>query len=912
MIRKLRSGMVAAAMLSGMLGACVDAWGANGDLSLEVRINNGMAYRDRTWAAVDVFVDNERSDVEGYVEVVLFSQSGDRQSPTYRVPAESPRNSTKRFRLHCLFSGCSRLEARLYHKGRPANEFPVTLQLAPIGPKDYLCLVLDDHPEDFGFLGTRLFADQEGVRFHRMSLDSGMLVALPDFLPCYTPFDLIVVGNIDPERIESAHRDLLRDYVRQGGTLVVTTGGDAARKRGSWIEDLCGVAISDTAVFEESRLAAAVFPEDTAKQAGVRPGREGYVAQLVPKASGVTGTGSGPILATLRRIEGGQTGMVAVDASSQILQECQGYSEIWRGLCNRKSSLLPLNFPGAAAACMNQAPYVAGVNLLPIQSVIAYLLTYFFVAIIGNWLFWNYMKRREMAWVCLIFFSAGFTGYAMFYGTQGRARESELAQFEMVRLPEPAEDPSIGEGEVLADLTSFIGVLAAGSGNFDAVVTRSGALIGDLASAQGQYFAPDPYSYRYRQNYGMMGSRPFAFMQSDPPQIQGLRIGASEMRFIEARGPLELPGGIAGQFQAEGNKVQGTMQNHTGMALDTVFLFYNGQFLPMRPEGETWRLGPADTRQTKPDVERQQQIYRRRAMDRTNRNQLSTLKNNIREALCTSEMTQYGEGGMNLGLKPCVFAWVNGPPLGAIEMARARKQPLYATLIAAPVSVAETAPTSEQTLSVFFYQRQTGITWAKRERLQDGDPNFEQTLMQSSGSIPRGSPPTPIRLHVPEWMMTQPCVLLVDLWLAVDNKFMGGPVMQQSRGRRVGQPAAPPLPAQAPPAQPPPPANETPFFDHIKNYVVISDMPAPVETKTLDTQSLKVLHLSYRIEDWAEKSQPDDDLKIDVLYQQAPRGAAEDKATAFPMIGECLVYASAHALPLGNGQEPATTQTTGD
>lgn len=910
MRRKLRSGMVAAAVLGGMFGACANAWSANGDLSLEVRINNGMAYRDRTWAAVDVFVDNERSDAEGYVEIVLFSQSGDRQSPTYRVPAESPRNSTKRFRLHCFFGGCSRLEARLYHKGRPANEFPVTLQLAPIGPKDYLCLVLDDHPEDFGFLGTRLFADEEGVRFHRMSLDSGMLAALPDFLPCYTPFDLIVVGNIDPERIESTHRDLLRDYVRQGGTLAVTTGGDAARKRGSWIEDLCGVAIGDTAVFEEARLAAAVFPEDAAKQEGARPGREGYVAQLVPKASGVTSTGNEPIMATLRRIEGGQAGMVAVDASSQILQECQGYSELWRSLCGRESSLLPLNFPGAAAACMNQAPYVAGVNLLPIQSVIAYLLTYFFVGIIGNWLFWNYMKRREMAWVCLIFFSAGFTGYAMFYGTQGRARESELAQFEMLRLPEPAADPSNAEGEVLADLTSFIGVLAAGSGSFDAAVTRPGALIGDLASAQGQYFAPDPYSYRYRQNYAMMGSRPFAFMLSDPPQIQGLRIGASEMRFLEARSPLELPGGITGQFQAEGNKVEGTMQNHTGMAIEAAYLFYSGRFLPMRPEGETWRLGPADTRQTAPRNEFQQG-YRQRAMDRSNRNQLSSLKNNIREALCTSEMTPYGEGSMNLGLKPCVFAWVNGPPLGVIEMARAKKQTLYATLIAAPVSVSETAPTSEQVLDVSFRQRQTGNAWTKRERLPDGDPNFEQVLMQSGGSVQRG-PMNSIHVHMPEWMDAQPCVLLVDLWLAVDNKFMGGPIVQSRRGRPAPQPTASPPPAQA---QPAPPANTDPFFDHIKNYVDIADMPAPVDTKTIDTQTLKVLHLSYRIENWADMAQPDKNFKFDVMYRTAPRGGQtppDDKATAFPMIGECLLYASAHALPLGNSQEPTSAQTTGD
>jgi len=884
-----------------MIVSAPESWATDGDLVLDVRINNGMAYRDRTWVAVDVLVDNERSDVEGYVEVALFSQSGEKQSPTYRVPAESPRNSTKRFRLHCLFAGCSRLEARLYHKGRPVNEFPATIQLVPIGPKDYLCLVLDDRPEDFGFLGTRLFAEQEGVRFHRMSLDSGSLGALPDFLPCYTPFDLIVVGNVDPERIASAHRDLIKDYVRQGGTLVVTTGGDAARKRGSWIEDLCGVAVGDTTVSEETRLAAAVFADDASQQEGARAGREGYVAQLVPKAPSLTKTGVNPILATMRRIEGGQAAMVAIDASSQLLQECRGYSALWRGLCDRKSSLLPLNFPGAAAACMNQAPYVAGVNLLPIQSVIAYLLTYFFVAIIGNWLFWNYMKRREMAWVCLIFFSAGFTGYAMFYGTQGRARESELAQFEMLRLPEPAADPANAEGEVLADLTSFIGVLAAGSGNFDATVTRPGALICDLASEQGQYFAPDAYSYRYRQNYAMMGSRAFAFVQSDPPLIEALRVGASEMRFLEARAPIALPGGITGEFQAEGNNVLGTMQNHTGMPLDGVILFYNGRFFPMRADGEDWRLGPANTGQDFGDTRDPQQMRnRRKEMERNSRNQLSSLKNNIREALCKSEMTPYGEGGMNLGIKPCVFAWVNGPPLGAIAMERAKKQTLYATLIAAPVPVTETAPTTEQTLNVFLQSRQNGITWAPRERLQENDPNFERVMMELSGSIRRGVSPEKIRVNIPEWMKAQPCVLLLDLWIAVSNDGMG-------------RPSRPPRGAAASPPQSPTPAAATGglFAEHIKKYVVVTGVPAPAETQMIEKPGLKAFRFSYRIEAWAAMAQPDHNVEFDVLYQSAPRGpgASADEATEFPVITQCNFYVSAHALPLGSGQK---AQTKGD
>ncbi len=878
------------AVVAGVLGMCCEGWAADGDLILDVRINNGMAYRDQTWAAVDVFVDNQRSDVDGYVEVVFFSVSGEPQSPSYRVPAESPRNSTKRFRLHCLLSGCSRLEARLYHKGRPAIEFPATVQLAPIGPKDYLGLVLDDRPEDFGFLGTRLFSDQEGVRFHRMSLDTASLAALPDYLPCYTPFDIIVIGSVDPERIESTHRALLRDYVRQGGTLVVMTGGAAPRVRGSWLEDLCGVTAGDPTVFNEAMIATAAFAEKPTLQEGVSAGREGYVAALAPKTPEVKRVGNAPVLATLRPVEGGQVVMVAVDASSQLLQECRGYSALWRSLCNRKSTLLPLNFPAASSICMGQAPYVAGVNLLPIRSVITYLLTYFFIGIIGNWLFWNYRKRREMAWVCLVFISAGFTAYAMFYGTQGRARESELAQFETIRLPNPSANPANSEGEVLADLTSFIGVLAAGSGSFDAVVTRPGALVGDLASAQGQYFAPDPYSYRYRQNYAMLGSRPFAFVQSDPPLIEGLRVGASEMRFLEARSPLTLPGGITGQFQAEGTMVQGTAQNHTGLALDEAVLLYNGQFHPLFAEGEGWRLASAGTNPLPYNAQK----FRQRAFDTSTRNQLSGLKDAIRTTLCTSDASRFGDPGINLGLKPCILAWVNGPPQGAIFMERAKKQTLYTTLVAAPVTVVETAPVSEQSLSVLLHQRMSGASWAPRERLNENAQDFESALTNASGAIRRGSMDI-IQIHVPEWMKERPCTLLVDLWLAVDSRTAAfrAPSSKPSANLPAGDP----------------------FEAHMKKYIRVSGLFEPESSQTISTPNMRVLHLRYRIEQWANIPQPENTFQFDVDYQsntRKPAVAGDDPAIALSLINECLVYTSAHALPLGETQPSATAQPIGD
>src|SRR5690606_16639170 len=111
------------------------------------------------------------------------------------------------------------------------------------------------------FLSTALYGGKD-VRFHRESLDTGRLAFLADNLACYTPFDLIVLGEIDPSRIGVEHRQLLTDYVRQGGTLVVWTGANSSRYRGSWLGELMGVELGDDALYNGEALAEAVFPPD--------------------------------------------------------------------------------------------------------------------------------------------------------------------------------------------------------------------------------------------------------------------------------------------------------------------------------------------------------------------------------------------------------------------------------------------------------------------------------------------------------------------------------------------------------------------------------------------------------------------------------------------------------------------------
>ena len=382
-----------------------------GDIIVNMFVNYGAAYRDGSWVPVDVIVANDDFDISGWVEVRTFLGGDTPQSPIYRVPADCPKGSRKRFRLHCCLEQATRIEAMLYHRNRPALDIPAWMGITPIDPKDLLGLVLDEEPSDFGFLFRVASSEDRTRRFHREALRNAELSFLADHPQCYESLDMIIMGDIEPNRISLHHRGLLRNYVEDGGVLVVCTGIKGVKYRGTWVEELMGVNIGSEEVMNGVELARAVFTET--EQSGAKAGRECILSRLLPASPQVRTLGTNKVLATLNPVGRGFVATIGVDASSHALQDCVGYLNLWRELCSMRYRGDKLNLSFASQLCANSLPELTGVRIQPKSSVLTYLLLYFGVAIIANWLVCSLLKRRELAWVLLIVFSVGFTAYAM-------------------------------------------------------------------------------------------------------------------------------------------------------------------------------------------------------------------------------------------------------------------------------------------------------------------------------------------------------------------------------------------------------------------------------------------------------------------------------------------------------------------
>ncbi|MBL7647272.1 MAG: hypothetical protein JNK74_13885 [Candidatus Hydrogenedentes bacterium] len=692
---------------------------------IDLTINHGVAYREGTWVPVDVFINNTERDIEGFVEVTTYDFSSERLSPVYRVPALSPKGSRKHFRLYCKLQQASRVEVQLYHGNRAAVPVPTWVNVAPIERRDYLGLVLDNNHHDYGFLSSEQVIGKTEVRFHREGLNTDQLGLLADRLPCYTAFDLIVMGDIDPERIAPEHRALLQQYVELGGTLAISLGENAARYKGSWLEPLMGVVIGENTFTPEDTLASQAFG-----RAGVAK-REGMVTALSPAGEKVQAIGSNFTLGALNPVGNGRVATFTIDTVSGLMHNDPDFLRVWNDLLSRSIMDRPLNLPAVIDAAVQRLPALAGVKLFPVSSVITYLLLYFFIAIVGNWFFWNWMKRREMAWVCLVFFSLAFTSYAMIFGTQGRARSTKLEQLEILE---------VSANSTRATLHGVTGLLAKGSGRFEGTLIHPQTLASDVVST---VYTPDGVTF------GSQSQSPFQFVQGEPGTVQNVAVGASEMRFLQTQAPLDLSGTLEADLEEADGKLRGTIQNKTGLLLGPAMLVYNGRGMALTlpdgtknvdfnlkefrgPRSAVWQLSPNDAMTVPALFELQE------------RSQFSQF---------LSEIPQWLFSGNGSSPPPCLVAWVNAPPVGSIDLGTSADDDLGATLAVMWLNVRPESANGEVSLAVELR-----------------DPQFAQAnyypMMQTMGgrgmtdtAFPDGLPLTP-----DDWSRKARAINLGEFW----------------------------------------------------------------------------------------------------------------------------------------------------
>jgi len=662
--------LLIAACCATDVGAQSESRLREGDLTIDIDVRFISSYRDGSWVPIDIIVSNNQRDITGYLEVVAM-QAGVPQPPAYRIPVDSPKGSRKRFRLYCLLDGTTDLEAMLYRGRRQALEVPMKIALRPIDRNDYLCLVLDDQPSDYSYLYSAVLDDTTDQGFYRIELKGDELGSLPDRLPCYDPIDLIVMGDIDPSNVSLRHRALITRYVENGGTLVFCSGENTSQYRGTWVEDLAGVTLGSQQMVNERQFAEMAFTSPSTDR--LRDTKQGEFTPLTPNADGLMRWGGEEALATVRPVGGGFVGVVALDMAGKLLHTTSEYRALWTQLADMRASQPEVNFAETSSFLRNQLPNVAGVRVFPRSSVATYLTLYLLIAIIGNWVFWSFMKRREMAWVCLVFFSVGFTTYAMVYGTAGRAKETELEQVNIVRVYKHTP---------VAKVHTTIGLLSARSARYAFSLADEAGLVSQGAFTYGQIYPG------MRRNSNRLQTNSFAFVGGAHPRVEDLRVGASVMRTLQVESELTLTGGFEGTLTHDENGLHGTLTNQTGLRIQEPWIFYMGRTIraKAKPGGDTIEVKMPKAKLDSPQLtaaSMNANIYYG-GYDYG----LQSVQNAIREPITSLIFTSLDDKSqLDPSLGPFVYGWATDSPPNAVNLEEDAKLKIRETFIVADIEV---------------------------------------------------------------------------------------------------------------------------------------------------------------------------------------------------------------------------------
>jgi hypothetical protein len=249
---------------------------------------------------------------------------------------------------------------------------------------------------------------------------------LPDRAVGYRGVDAVVLGNVQPDALTDAQWDALTRWVRDGGSLIVSGGSDAARLRVGALANVLPIAIRD--VPQIPNLDALASFAGSAPPVASVPVAAGA---LQPGARAVCGQAGLPLVSA-RRAGLGTVVMTAFDLASPQVRQWTGQTRLWRalfGLCRREQQLAdairqPARMRYAYgsngglldAVTGSQSEHAPGLGFIAI-----YLAAYIICLVPLNYLLLRRRDKRELAWitvpVIIILFSTG--AYALGYSMKG-------------------------------------------------------------------------------------------------------------------------------------------------------------------------------------------------------------------------------------------------------------------------------------------------------------------------------------------------------------------------------------------------------------------------------------------------------------------------------------------------------------
>ena len=510
------------------------------------RAGFSMRPKMNAWSGVTVYLSNPTSQGKE-VEVAIQSSSPKAGAERffYRRPVYLAPESKRQERFYALLSNLTNFEVELFQKGVRIGRdtFPVK----GIESNVPVFLIIDEVQGSYSFLSKLKLPK---------GLDSPVPVYshpkdLPEKWIGYDGIDTVILGAFHREYLNGHQVEALKEWVRAGGKLIISSGERYPQYQNGFAEQLLGIRVLGVRVVDDLYLTE-VYPADN---------------KVLLKQGDV------PLILT-SNYGNGEVVFLSFDASDGTLINLPGVDILWTELFGNGTN--PFSEENTSLADKIEPIFteVVGVSVPGFNQVVIFLMGYLILIISGHLIF-MYRKRPELAWLVYILCVPLAIWLSYHIGQVGK-RGPKLSINE-VSVTELSPGGTSGRSSVYLGFFSPDGL--------------TGSLVFRDPTAYGPRFSralPDKPLFKV-----------IDVQEDDVWTLKDLNLSAGTLHTLSFNNIVAVGEGIDVQMTLKGEGLVGEITNRTGQALDDCLLIYNRYIKPVGsiPNGETIKIrmnDPAD------------------------------------------------------------------------------------------------------------------------------------------------------------------------------------------------------------------------------------------------------------------------------------------------------------------------------
>ena len=543
----VRAGVACFAAALGLGATAVASEAAANPLQITVHVGYHDTVKLGEWMPVAIDVTNHGAEVDGTLEIQASNSFGGKGGPpggsaVYELPLSLASGATKHLRTFLSEDYPGTVDARIIAQGRVLASQQTNITNTVSG---LLVGVVSDQPSALDAIATVHPGGVAPSVIHLAAAD------VPESGLVLRAFDVLAIDDFSSDTLTDGQRNAIVDYVMQGGSLLLGTGG-------SWHKTLAGLP---SAIIPMQATASVVLTNATAL--GDAANVEIAMGTVSPRATAWLAEGGHPLLieqptgaglVAMATFDWAQGSVSTSSAATSLLRQVVIRSTYGSANSSAISNLslgkgMPTNSVATRGGSLSQSLGNMPALDLPAWWLIgALVLTY--VLLVGpvNYFVLRRLKRRALAWVTVptiaLIASGGAYGSSLITkGTSVLANEISIVH--------------VQQGWDRAYNEDYTGILAPARGDYDVALAGRQAMISPIYYYSGNVGDP---------NLGAMR------VNTSSDGITLPNMSAFTLRGFATEGITAAPQ-IIGQVQLTGGKFKGTIKNVSALTFTDGVVF---------------------------------------------------------------------------------------------------------------------------------------------------------------------------------------------------------------------------------------------------------------------------------------------------------------------------------------------------